>query len=274
MAEFDLTSKMGQYLDRHLVFPLLEFLHEHTEVSAGEEGGAVCWPGRRVSARSWDNTGTRQARWRDRTHGHAPARGRGRRVHLSLLLSRPRRGALGACTGPKTRARASPSPLHLLPSPPHTQLFLEEDLLKSKYELLQQTSMIDSSIDIFKVLNPDQEPAAELVARRDTVVANLCQLQKDSAPLVELFQSKKVQEEAQRGDGQYLRDYLEENHDFKAESLDTLYSYGRILYDIGRYGDAAVVLYQYNALSTDTEKTFSALWGRFAAGKDPACCTK
>jgi len=176
MAEFDLTSKMGQYLDRHLVFPLLEFLHEHTE------------------------------------------------------------------------------------------LFLEEDLLKSKYELLQQTSMIDSSIDIFKVLNPDQEPAAELVARRDTVVANLCQLQKDSAPLVELFQSKKVQEEAQRGDGQYLRDYLEENHDFKAESLDTLYSYGRILYDIGRYGDAAVVLYQYNALSTDTEKTFSALWGRFAAG--------
>lgn len=26
MAEFDLTAKIGQYLDRHLVFPLLEFL--------------------------------------------------------------------------------------------------------------------------------------------------------------------------------------------------------------------------------------------------------
>ncbi|KAK9707634.1 eIF3 subunit 6 N terminal domain [Popillia japonica] len=26
MAKFDLTSRMGQYLDRHLVFPLLEFL--------------------------------------------------------------------------------------------------------------------------------------------------------------------------------------------------------------------------------------------------------
>lgn len=28
MAEWDLTSTMGQYLDRHLVFPLLEFLSE------------------------------------------------------------------------------------------------------------------------------------------------------------------------------------------------------------------------------------------------------
>jgi hypothetical protein len=26
MAKFDLTSRMGQYLDRHLIFPLLEFL--------------------------------------------------------------------------------------------------------------------------------------------------------------------------------------------------------------------------------------------------------
>ena len=26
MAQFDLTRCMGQYLDRHLVFPLLEFL--------------------------------------------------------------------------------------------------------------------------------------------------------------------------------------------------------------------------------------------------------
>ena len=28
MAEYDLTSKIGGYLDRHLVFPMLEFLTE------------------------------------------------------------------------------------------------------------------------------------------------------------------------------------------------------------------------------------------------------
>lgn len=28
MAEYDLTSKVGGYLDRHLIFPMLEFLTE------------------------------------------------------------------------------------------------------------------------------------------------------------------------------------------------------------------------------------------------------
>ncbi|KAF4528385.1 hypothetical protein B566_EDAN016480 [Ephemera danica] len=41
MAKFDLTSRMGQYLDRHLVFPLLEFLsakqiYDETELLQGK----------------------------------------------------------------------------------------------------------------------------------------------------------------------------------------------------------------------------------------------
>lgn len=29
MAEYDLTYKIAQYLDRHMIFPLLEFLSSH-----------------------------------------------------------------------------------------------------------------------------------------------------------------------------------------------------------------------------------------------------
>ncbi len=41
MAEWDLTARMGPYLDRHLVFPLLEFLtvkaiYEETDLDRGK----------------------------------------------------------------------------------------------------------------------------------------------------------------------------------------------------------------------------------------------
>ena len=36
MGEWDLTAKIGPYLDRHLVFPLLEFLSHKVG------GGVVC----------------------------------------------------------------------------------------------------------------------------------------------------------------------------------------------------------------------------------------
>lgn len=43
MAKFDLTSRVGQYLDRHLVFPLLEFMTAREVgfrfIVSGSEGG-------------------------------------------------------------------------------------------------------------------------------------------------------------------------------------------------------------------------------------------
>jgi len=29
MAQYDLTNKIGKYMDRHMIFPLLEFLRHH-----------------------------------------------------------------------------------------------------------------------------------------------------------------------------------------------------------------------------------------------------
>lgn len=51
MAEFDLTGKIGQYLDRHLVFPLLEFLsakgvsiyYNMPQVSHVNTCNCACW---------------------------------------------------------------------------------------------------------------------------------------------------------------------------------------------------------------------------------------
>ena len=40
------------------------------------------------------------------------------------------------------------------------QLFKPEDLLKAKFELLSDTSMVDSTIDIYKEMNPGNEESA------------------------------------------------------------------------------------------------------------------
>lgn len=99
------------------------------------------------------------------------------------------------------------------------------------------------------------------------MLAKLEDLTEKSKPFQELFSLPEVQEMAASVDGAQLREYLESNHGFNVESLDTLYDYAHLLYDIGMYDDAGQMLYQFSALVPDTsERAFSALWGRFACG--------
>eukprot|EP00729_Bicosta_minor_P001690 gene1690-34604_t len=108
---------------------------------------------------------------------------------------------------------------------------------------------------------------AALAAKRKEVLAKLEDLTEKSKPFQELFSLPEVQEMAASVDGAQLREYLESNHGFNVESLDTLYDYAHLLYDIGMYDDAGQMLYQFSALVPDTsERAFSALWGRFACG--------
>ena len=86
MADHDLTSRLVKYLDRHLVFPLLEFLS-------------------------------------------------------------------------------------------HKGTYPEDDIQKSKLALLQQTNMVDYSMDIYKALYNKEDVPEEMKARRHQVVQNLKNLQ-------------------------------------------------------------------------------------------------
>lgn len=173
MAKYDLTATMAQYLDKHLVLPLLDFLLE-------------------------------------------------------------------------------------------SDFFKVRDVLERKFEVLQTTSMVDSSIDVFQTLNPDAEVPAELSTKRDEVVGRFEELQAACEPIHALLSSAEVQAQLAQGPTQ-LREYLEANHDFKGESLDVLYEHGKLLFEIGMYAEAQPSLYVNFILSTDPARTFSALWGKFAA---------
>jgi translation initiation factor 3 subunit E len=161
MAEHDLTGKVGEYLDRHLIFPLLEFLSER-------------------------------------------------------------------------------------------EIYDDRSLLEGKLKLLRETNMVDFALDVYHMLRgeDDDEGAKELIAKRGTVVSSLKELQEKTEPIVRVFENEDVLAKIQtaRVDGRQLFEYLETEHEFQAEMLDTLYDYAKFQYECGNYSGAAEYLYFHRVL--------------------------
>ncbi|PON38926.1 Eukaryotic translation initiation factor 3 subunit E [Trema orientale] len=120
MADYDLTPRIAPNLDRHLVFPLLEFLQER-------------------------------------------------------------------------------------------QLYPDEQILKSKIELLNKTNMVDYAMDIHKSLYHTEDVPQDMVERRAEVVARLKALEDSAAPLVTFLQNPAAVQEL-RADKQYNLQMLNERY--------------------------------------------------------------
>ncbi|XP_039270983.1 eukaryotic translation initiation factor 3 subunit E-like [Styela clava] len=176
MAEYDLTSKIGCYLDRHLVFPLLEFLSER-------------------------------------------------------------------------------------------DIFDERDLHKGKIDLLSNTNMVDFAVDVYKTLYPGEEAPAHLTEKRLEVVGLLKSHTTKTMPIVEIFNNPEVSKQVETvRDGKQLFEYLETNHAFRLEDLDSLYDYAKFQYECGNYSGAAEYLYFHRVLVSPTDKhAMDTLWGKLAS---------
>ncbi|KAL3684125.1 hypothetical protein R1sor_002147 [Riccia sorocarpa] len=173
MAQYDLTAKVAPYLDRHLVFPLLEFL---------------------------------QAK----------------------------------------------------------QLYSEDQILKAKIELLAKTNMVDYMMDIHKLLYPTGEVPPAMMDRRVEVVGRLKSLEESAAPLISFLQNPQLVQEL-RSDKQYNLQMLQDRYKIGPEQIEALYQFAKFQFECGNYSGASDYLYQYRTLCTNSERSFSALWGKLAA---------
>lgn len=176
VADYDLTSKLGPFLDRHLVFPLMEFLSVK-------------------------------------------------------------------------------------------RIYDETDLQRAKLELLSNTNMVDFAMDIHGSLYPGQPVPAELPERRSRVVSELKRLQTETEPIFKIFSDNEVQKQLQTSrDHRALMQFLIENHDFRPEMLDTLYTFAKFQYECGNYSGAADYLYLHRGLVPVSDKNFlNGLWGKLAS---------
>jgi translation initiation factor 3 subunit E len=173
MAQYDFTAKVAPYLDRHLVFPLLEFLQDK-------------------------------------------------------------------------------------------QLYADDQILKAKIELLAKTNMVDYAMDIHKSLYHTEDVPQEMVDRRVEVVGRLKLLEESAAPLISFLQNPALVQEL-RSDKQYNLQMLRDKYQIGTEQIEALYDYAKFQFECGNYSGASDYLYQYRTLCTNSDRSFSALWGKLAA---------
>ncbi|XP_010554805.1 PREDICTED: eukaryotic translation initiation factor 3 subunit E-like [Tarenaya hassleriana] len=144
------------------------------------------------------------------------------------------------------------------------QLYPDEQILKWKIELLNKTNMVDYAMDIHKNLYHTDDAPQDMVERRAEVVARLKSLEEAAAPLVAFLQNPNAVQEL-RADKQYNLQVLKERYQIGPEQIEALYQYAKFQFECGNYSGAADYLYQYRTLCTNSERSLSALWGKFAS---------
>ncbi|XP_057487399.1 eukaryotic translation initiation factor 3 subunit E isoform X2 [Actinidia eriantha] len=144
------------------------------------------------------------------------------------------------------------------------QLYADEDILKAKIELLNNTNMVDYAMDIHKSLYHTDDVPQDMVERRVEVVGRLKALEEAATPLVAFLQNPNAVQEL-RADKQYNLQMLNERYQIGPEQIEALYQYAKFQFECGNYSGAADYLYQYRALCTNSDRSLSALWGKLAA---------
>ncbi|XP_044469053.1 eukaryotic translation initiation factor 3 subunit E-like isoform X2 [Mangifera indica] len=144
------------------------------------------------------------------------------------------------------------------------QLYSDEQILKSKIELLNKTNMVDYAMDIHKSLYHTDDVPQDMVERRAEVVARLKALEEAAAPLVSFLQNPSAVQEL-RPDKHYNLQMLNDRYQIGPNQIEALYQYAKFQFECGNYSAAADYLYQYRALCTNSERRLSALWGKLAA---------
>eukprot|EP00270_Netrium_digitus_P021589 TRINITY_DN930_c0_g1_i1.p1 TRINITY_DN930_c0_g1~~TRINITY_DN930_c0_g1_i1.p1 ORF type:complete len:458 (-),score=150.82 TRINITY_DN930_c0_g1_i1:108-1430(-) len=144
------------------------------------------------------------------------------------------------------------------------QIYPENEILKAKIELLGKTNMVDYAMDIHRSLYHTEDVPQTMVERRAEVVGRLKSLEEGAASLITFLQNPQLVQEL-RQDKQFNLHMLQDKYNIGTEQIEALYQYAKFQFECGNYSGAADFLYQYRLLATNSERIFSALWGKLAA---------
>ena len=104
-----------------------------------------------------------------------------------------------------------------------------------------------------------------MAQRRKAIIAEWEALKPKAIPVLTALQKPEILQQMKQHDKLHNLKLLTETQGFKADVVPLLFQYGKLLYDIANYQNAAEVMFFYKLLSTDVDKCFEAAWGKLAS---------
>ncbi|CAO3628723.1 unnamed protein product [Cunninghamella blakesleeana] len=144
------------------------------------------------------------------------------------------------------------------------EVYDAEDLIKAKYNLFKDSNMVNFILEQYQKLNKTEDVPKEFTDKREKVLAKLEDMQAKVQKVMSVLGKPEVVAALRQDKAQNL-EYLKDNYNITEEMINILYEFGQFQYSTGDYGGAADMLFHYRVLSTDSEKSLSASWGKMAA---------
>jgi len=144
------------------------------------------------------------------------------------------------------------------------EIYPPDELLQAKLELLSHTKMVDYSMDIYKKLHDTEDVPPEMKKQRGVVIEQLHSHSENARAIIQILDDVELVENLKETNN-FKLSYLTEQYGITPEALEHLYTFARFQFDCGNYSPASSALVSYRNLSPNTERCFSALWGKFAA---------
>ncbi|KAJ3129700.1 Eukaryotic translation initiation factor 3 subunit E [Nowakowskiella sp. JEL0407] len=143
------------------------------------------------------------------------------------------------------------------------KMYPAEDILESKHQILNSTYMVDYADSVYQELKNTESHAPGYEEKRAKVLKELEKLEDENTEFMNIIQDPTVIQQLKQDKLANIQ-FLEENYKFKPSMLSSLFKLSQFMYQTGRYGSSAEMLYHFRILSTDHEKNMNALWGKLA----------
>lgn len=144
------------------------------------------------------------------------------------------------------------------------ELYPNGELVQLKYDLMKDAKMTDYTADLWLELNNTDVIPENLVKEKEDVTKQLAEYETSTAKVLEVLENPEVKNNLKQDKAANLQ-FLESEYGVTVDMINGLYSYGKLLYNCGKYHAASDILYHFRILSTDSGLIASATWGKFAS---------